>query len=171
MGVNRHKEHIVVILEDKPYRDIMNGVTSSLNVKNTVIDIKNPCGGWSKVFEEFEKNIFLLNKYPLCSILLLMDFDDKTSDGLDLFHQRMEIFREIVPKEYVNRVFLLGANHKESEALKRYFTKSNFEEVGKILIEDCPNGNSKWNNTHLECNLNEINRMQEFGIFNWVFTA
>lgn len=169
MGVNRYKEHMVVLLEDKPYREIINGIQILSNIKSNVFDIKNPCGGWDKVFESLKNNIHLLEKYEACNILLLMDFDDKTSDGLDFFNQKMEKFQNLVPTQYANRVFLLGVNHKESESLKKFFNKSNFEDIGKLLVEDCPANNSRWDNIHLQCNSAEINRMQRLGVYKWLF--
>jgi hypothetical protein len=169
MGVNRYKKHLVVFLEDNPYRSIVNGVQILPNVKYEVIDIKNPCGGWGKVFDELEKNLHLL-KNPECNILLLMDFDDKDETSLSSFKKRKRRLDEITPLEFVERVFILGVNHKESEALKKHFKTSNFEHIGQQLIKDCPAGNlANWQNTHLECNLPEIERMRENGVFNWLF--
>ncbi|CAA6801187.1 MAG: Unknown protein [uncultured Sulfurovum sp.] len=72
--------------------------------------------------------------------------------------------------KYKSRVFLLGTNHKESEDLKKIFNLSNFEAIGRLLVEDCPRGNlDNWKNKHLECNILEIDRMKEEGIFNWLF--
>ena len=48
--------------------------------------------------------------------------------------------------------------------------KSNLEEIGKLLIKDCPNSDlSLWGNTHLECNLPQIERMKKQDIFGWLF--
>ena len=167
MGVNRYNEHLVVFVEDKPYRDILNGVQM---VHDMNIDVKNPCGGWSKVFEKFEKNKNILDKFPKAIILLIMDFDDKKEDTESSFENRKNRFNELVEDKYKHRVFLLGTNHKESEDLKKIFSLSNFEDIGKLLVEDCPNGNlDNWNNKHLNCNLPEIDRMQKAGIFDWLF--
>jgi len=165
MAVNRHKTHLVVFVEDKPYRNIINGI------KNLLFDVKDPCGGWVKVFETFEKNVFLLDKYKQCNMLLLIDFDDKNEPIETNFNKRIDKFNKAVPQEYKNRVFILGTNHKESEALKKVFNLSNFEDIGKLLVEDCPNSDLKhWQNIHLKCNLPEIERMKENGIFDWLFT-
>ncbi len=165
MAVNRYNEHLVVLVEDKPYRSIMNGI------KNLLFDVKDPCGGWLKVFETFEKNVFLLDRYSKCHILLLMDFDD-TIEGIvenGYFQSRMNILNQKVPKKYKERVFLLGINYEASEDLKRKFDMP-FEGIGKLLVEDCPNSNlSHWKNIHLECNLPEIERMRRNGIFDWLF--
>ncbi len=172
MAVNRNKEHLVLFVEDKPYKDIMNGVTiKSLHTNGHCIDIKKPCGGWLKVFKELEKNLFLLQNNK-CYILLLIDFDD-TSDGCTenyYFNTRIKKLEDVVPLKYRNRVFLLGANYKESEALKIIFNLRNFEDIGKLLVEECPHGDlSHWQNIHLKCNLPEIERMKKSGVFDWLF--
>jgi len=167
MGVNRYKEHLVVFVEDKPYRDILNGVQM---VHDINIDVKNPCGGWAKVFESFEKNKNILDKFSDATILLIMDFDDKKEDTEASFEKRKSRFNELVDDKYKDRVFLLGTNYKESEDLKKIFSLSNFEDIGKVLVENCPNGSlNNWNNKHLQCNLSEIYRMQEAGVFDWLF--
>ena len=169
MAVNRYKKHLVVLLEDKPYRDLMNGIKILHSVNDSCVDTKNPCGGCIKVFEEFEKTLHLLSKYSECNILLLMDFDDEGT-SLSSFESRKIRLNELTPPVFANRVFLLGVNHKESEALKRFFVTPHFEDIGKKLVEDCPHGNlSHWKNTHLECNLPEIERMRENGVFDWLF--
>lgn len=169
MAVNRYRKHMVIFLEDKPYRELVNGAQIIGGLNNSVIDVKKPCGGWKKVFESFEKNISLLEKYPKCNILLLMDFDDKNIDSEESFKYRMSKFNEVVPEQDKNRVFLLGVNYKESESLLKVFKKSNFEDIGKILIENCPDSNENWEIEQLKCNLVEIQRMRKLKIFEWLF--
>lgn len=168
MAVNRYQNHIVIFLEDQPYREIVNGVVLSSGINSSLIDIKNPSGGWANVFKELENNLSLLKRYKDCHILLLIDFDDKALESQNKYHQRFEKLKEIVPDEFADRVFILGVNHKESESLKRYFKKSNFEDIGKILVENCPSREA-WNNAHLDCNLDEIQRMERLGIYSWLF--
>jgi len=172
VAVNRYRNHLVIFLEDDPYRSILNGIKNLLNVNDNVLDVKNPSGGWGKVFEDFENNLYLLRKYSQCFIVLLMDFDDKDKKLAGSFESRKKMFIEKVPLEYKERVFLLGVNHKESENLKQFFNNTNFENIGAKLVEDCPNNSlSNWKNTHLECNLSEIDRMHKKGIFNWLFNS
>jgi len=91
-----------------------------------------------------------------------MDFDYE-------FQSRLEKFWGLVPKKLSNRVFILGIDNKESEDLAKYF-KCNIEEVGKKLVDNCPNGDLlNWKNTHLDCNLPEIERMRKNGVFDWLF--
>jgi len=165
MGVNLYQEHLYVLLEDEEYQKIMNGVNLSLHVNNDVVKISHLSGGWGKVLEDFrdpKNSIGLLKKFQKRHALLLMDFDYE-------FNSRLEEFRQLVPDELKNRVFILGIDNKESEDLAKYF-KCNSEEVGKKLIENCPNGDLlHWQNIHLRCNLSEIERMREAGIFAWLF--
>lgn len=171
MGVNHYKKHLVVFLEDKPYRSIVNGVRILPNINYEVMDIKNPCGGWSKVFEALGNNLHLLRNTE-CNILLLMDFDDEAKESLSSFEDRKRRLNDITPPEYAERVFMLGVNHKESEALKKYFKTPKFEQIGQELVKDCPDGDlSNWRNTHLDCNLLEIERMRENGVFDWLFNS
>ena len=151
------------------YSDILNGVQLANDMN---IDVKSPCGGWTKVFENFEKNKNILDKFSDAFILLIMDFDDKKEATESSFKKRKTKFNELVEDKYKNRVFLLGTNHKESEDLKKIFHLTNFEEIGKILVKDCPNGNlDNWNNKHLKCNLSEIDRMKKEGVFDWLFPS
>jgi len=55
MAVNRYRHHMVIFLEDQPYRELVNGAQITGVLNNSVIDVKNPCGGWKKVFESFKK--------------------------------------------------------------------------------------------------------------------
>jgi len=98
-----------------------------------------------------------------------MDFDDKNIDSEESFKYRMSKFNEVVPEQDKNRVFLLGVNYKESESLLKVFKKSNFEDIGKILIENCPDSNENWEIEQLKCNLVEIQRMRKLKIFEWLF--
>ncbi len=164
MAVNRHKNHLVIYLEDRPYRGIVNGVKTLPNVNDQVIDARPPCGGWAKVFAELEDNLRLLNAKPEMHALLLMDFDND-------FEKRKKRFEDMLNQHACkNRVFLLGVDDKESEDLKAALKQSNNEAVGKILVEQCPEEtNEHWSNAHLRCNAAELNRMQQMGIFDWLF--
>jgi hypothetical protein len=171
MSVNRDRNYLLVLTEDSAYQSLLNGVKKADNINSSVLDIRKPCGGWPKVFDSFESNgMVLLNKKPKTTyILLLIDFDDKTEEGNENFSNRMKRFKDL-SKEYADHVFLLGVNHKEAEALKKFFAQSSLESIGQMLVENCPNSDlSYWKNKHLQCNLIEINRMRKCGIFDWIF--
>ena len=72
---NNYKPHIRLLLEDKPYRDIVNGVTLSTNIKHYLFDIRKPCDGWKKVFKELKNEIDFLERFKLRYLLVIIDFD------------------------------------------------------------------------------------------------
>lgn len=158
-----YNTQLKILFEDSPYRDILNGVALSLNVNENALDFYKPCKGWLKVFEQLECELKLLEKFKNRYLLMLIDFDEK-------FESRYKMFFTKVPPQYQNRVFILGVDNKESEALKGLFSINDFEKIGKKLVEDCPDSDlSNWKNKHLECNLVEIGRMKDLGVFKWLF--
>jgi hypothetical protein len=164
MAPNRYKNHLVIYLEDQPYRGIVNGAKTLLNVNDLVIDARPPCGGWTKVFAELQDNLDLLNAREQMHALLLMDFDNE-------FEKRKKQFDGLLQGQNCrDRVFLLGIDNKESEDLKKALGQSNNEEVGKLLVQSCPDETTpEWQNTHLICNTAELERMQTAGVFKWLF--
>ena len=82
---NNYKHHLRVILEDEPYRDILNGVSLSLNVKGELLDIRNPCNGSAKVFKELENEIKILEKLKSRYLLLVIDFDYEFESRYEMF--------------------------------------------------------------------------------------
>ena len=167
MAVNRNKAHLVVLLEDQPYRAIVNGAKQMLNVNEQVLDVKEPSGGWLKAFNELESyHDFIANNIYM-HVLLLIDFDHQFTSRKQKF---VESFKDC---PYEQRVFLLGIDQKQSEDLKRYMGRAHYEAIGKALVEHCPDHTAitAWRNTHLECNLPEIERMRSVGVFSWLFNS
>ena len=164
MAINKHREHLVVYLEDSPYKDLMNGVRTMPQVDANKIESKQPLGGWPKIFFSLEENLKLLERFPKMHVLLLMDFDHQFDDRMNKFKQIL------VDTLFESRVFLLGIDNKEFENLKQTLKHSNGEQIGQELIKGCPDQVSKvWHNKHLACNLTEIKRMKEIGLFEWLF--
>lgn len=164
MAVNRHRNHLTIYLEDRPYRELVNGAKNLMHINEQVIDDKNPCGGWTKVFAQLEENLNLLNAKIYMHALLLMDFDNQ-------FAARKEKFEEILIEQPCrDRVFLLGIDNKESESLKRTLGITNNEKISEILLEKCPDEIVEiWQNEHLRCNTEEIERMRNQSVFEWLF--
>ena len=164
MAVNRYKDHLVVFLEDRPYREIMNGVKNCLKINANVLDVKPPVGGWTKVFETLEENKRLLEANQHMHVLLLMDFDNDHAGRKQKLDGLMEGFacRE--------RVFMLGIDGSESEDLKKALAKTNYEAIAGLLLVECPdNINPEWQSKHLRCNYAELKRMRDKQIFAWLF--
>jgi hypothetical protein len=163
MAINRYQAHLVVISEDEPYKNLINGVKNLPQVKQEQIHSKPVSGGWVKVFQALEDNHNLLVNNKNMYLLLLMDFDDDLASRMQLFQEK------IAQASYAERVFLLGVDNKEFEDLKRTLGLSNAEAIGRALVKDCPGQLSPhWQNQHLSCNLQEIQRLQNAGVFTWL---
>jgi len=166
MAVNRYDVHLTVLLEDRPYRDILNGVKMAQHVNPGRIDVREPSGGWKTVLDEFEDTIVpLMNRFPNKYVLLLIDFDNQ-------YPLRKNSFDKVVGQsDLADRVFLLGIDNSESEDLKRYTGHKNYEQIGASLVSNCPeqSGATLWNTEHLSANLSELERMRRAGIMDWLF--
>jgi len=166
MAVNRHQAHLVVYLEDRPYREIMNGLKNLPKINAKVLDIKQPAGGWVKVFDTLAENLRLLDTYQKSHVLLLMDFDGECEG------RKQRLHHIITGHACADRVFMLGIDNRESEDLKRTLKQSNNEAIAAMLLEDCPKADgSVWQNTHLQCNAGELRRMRERGVMDWLFLS
>lgn len=164
MAVNKHKPHLILFLEDKPYRDLVNGAKILLHVDDSLLQVKNPCGGYKKVFDELKEHLNFIDGNYNAHALLLIDFDNQ-------HNKRLNTFKEMLTdKSCKDRVFLLGIDAKESEDLKKYLNITNYEEIASILLEKCPDESTEvWQSEHLKCNVSEIERMKKNGVFEWLF--
>lgn len=165
MVVNRYQNHLVVYLEDRPYREMINGAKSLPQFNHQAIDVKTPCGGWKKVFDELEDNLPFIDGNKHMHVLLLMDFDN------DFPSRRDRLEKLCQGHAGAERIFMLGIDQKESEDLKRTLKQSNHEAIGKILLQDCPCEcfPHVWRNQHLDINQAEIERMRSAGVLQWIF--
>ncbi|MCH4247892.1 MAG: hypothetical protein LKF82_08645 [Acinetobacter populi] len=166
MAIDKYKNCLIIFLEDKPYREIINGIKLSPNVDESVIHDKNPSGGWKKTFNELESNLKLLNSRETMFALLLIDFDHQ-------FQQRKDKFDILLLEQPCkDRVFILGIDAKQSEDLKHTLHITNNEKIGRMLVENCPDKMAEaWENKHLLCNNTEISRMRNIGVFDWLFLS
>jgi len=167
MAVNRYDYHITVLLEDRPYRDIMNGVKLAPQVNPIRIDVRQPAGGWKNVLDQFENDVLpLMVGFPKKHVLLLIDFDNQ-------YDSRKKRFDDIVTQSPIaNRAFLLGIDNSESEDLKRHTGHRNYEQIGSLLVRDCPEQTAPdlWQTAHLSCNIPELQRMRVAGVTDWLFS-
>lgn len=166
MAVNRYGYHITVVLEDRPYRDIMNGIKLAAHVDPTRIDVRQPAGGWKNALDQFENDVVpLMEEFPKKHVLLLIDFDNH-------YQSRRRHFDDIVVHSPIaDRAFLLGIDNSESEDLKRHTGHKNYEQIGSLLVRDCPDRTESdlWQTAHLSCNIPELQRMRVAGVTEWLF--
>ncbi len=149
--MNREKEHILVLPEDRANEEIANGFIQVPSVNDTSIKIERPAGGWQKVLKSFEEeHIAVMRQYPKTKVVLLIDFDQK--------EERLAYVKQHIPTDLKDKVFVLGVL-SEPERL-RSDIKKNFEEIGETLANDCPDDtNELWGHELLKHNKTELARM------------
>ena len=129
MSVNVYKPHVLVVPEDDADRDIANGFLLDPSLKPRNIQVLPHVGGWVKVLGSFlEDHVAGLRRYPSRYLVLLIDFDDHIDE-------RTAKFKESIPHDLVDRVFLLGTS-SEPEPLRKQCGDS-LENIGKALAAEC----------------------------------
>lgn len=152
MSWNKYKPQVCVLAEDDANRQILQGFRLELSLKPRAIHEEPVAGGWPAIRDSFEKEYNrLLRQYPLCLMVLLVDFDDQGA-------RRFEDVLSGVDATLRDRVFVLGVK-SEPERLKTALGMS-FEQIGKTLAKECSEGTSTtWESELLAHNHGELNRM------------
>lgn len=149
---NKYKKQVWVLPEDDANRQIALGFTLEASIKERSIHVLPVAGGWAAIRDGFshQYNNDLL-RYSLCSMVLLVDFDDKGT-------RRLEEILSGVDPALKDRVFVLGA-HDEPERLKTAL-RMTYEEIGKALAKECSDGTrTTWEHKLLVHNRGELERM------------
>ncbi|HAG81331.1 MAG TPA: hypothetical protein DCL61_09180 [Cyanobacteria bacterium UBA12227] len=149
--MNREKEHILVLPEDRANEEIANGFIQIPNVNSRTIKIERPAGGWKKVLKKFEEeHIAVMRQYTKSRVVLLIDFDQRDD--------RLSYVNSQIPDDLKERVFVLGV-FSNPESLRNDVGK-NFEGIGEALANNCSdNTNDLWEHELLKHNKIELNRM------------
>lgn len=151
MSVNVYIPHVLVLPEDDANRQIANGFLLDPSIQLRNIKVLLPAGGRDKVFESCEDHIANLRKFSDRHLVLLIDCDGHVE-------KRQQKFRDCVPEDVRDRVFLLGTQ-SEPEPLKKQCGDS-FEKIGKKLAEECYRDETElWGHTLLAHNTAERNRL------------
>ena len=152
MSVNKFKPHVYVIPEDDADRQIALGFELHDQVKQRQIQILPCAHGWEDVLDIFEAEyIPLLRKHKDGHVIMLIDFDGQ-------YDSRIEKFRQAIPEDLKDRVFVVGVQ-KTPEHLKKELGKS-FEDIGLSLADDChKNTETVWGHDHLKHNNPDRQRM------------
>lgn len=152
MSVNKYQPHLFILPEDDANKDIALGFLEHQGIQHRQVQIRTPAGGWKKVLEKFRSDYLDgMRTCPHRMMVLLIDLDN---DDKRLEHIR----EEEIPKEYLDRVFVLGVQ-PQPEKLKTKERKS-LANIGCILAEGCPNSrNDLWSDELLRHNEAELNRM------------
>jgi len=155
MSPNKYEQHLLILPEDDPNRQIANGFLLNPALNERTIQVLPVAGGWIRVINEFKSvHVREMQRFSKRSILLIVDFDNQVEERL------LQIQREI-PKPLVNRVFILGAL-SEPENLRSNLRRS-YEDIGKALSQDCAdNTRTMWEHDLIRHNKNELDRMISF---------
>lgn len=161
MAVNKYTDHVLIFPEDDANRQLANGFVIRPEINQSAVDIRSVSGGWGKAFDSLQANLRSLRDYPARRIVLLIDFDGN-------YEERLEKFRELVPTDLVDRVFLVGVL-TEPEPLRADLGCS-LEVLGGRLARDCEDHTqSDWNHELLAHNQAELQRMRDSGIRSIVY--
>ena len=149
--MNREKEHILVLPEDRANEEIANGFIQISNVNSRTIKIERPAGGWTKVLKKFkEEHIAVMRQYTKSRVVLLIDFDQR--------EDRLSYVNSQIPDDLKERVFVLGV-FSNPEILRNDVGK-NFEGIGEALANNCSdNTNDLWEHELLKHNKIELDRL------------
>ena len=124
---NKYKWHIIVIPEDDATRHIGNGLINAFPQIENCIKVLPVTRGWTRAVKCVETLDLQQNKFR--RVLLIIDFD-KNKERLDIIREKKEF------SEFKDRIFIIGC-FNEAEDLKKLVGKSNLEQVGKELGENC----------------------------------
>ncbi|MDX2037277.1 MAG: hypothetical protein SFX72_11555 [Isosphaeraceae bacterium] len=152
--MNNYIEHVLVIPEDEADEQVANGFVLNDRVDDRRVQVMPVARGWSNVLKTFEDEyISYLRKYPLGQVVMLIDFDGQ-------HEARMNRFREAIPDDLKDRVFVVGSS-ENPEMLKAALKVPRLEDIGRRLAEDCAVGpGGLWDHEQLKHNAEERKRLE-----------
>jgi hypothetical protein len=150
--MNREKEHVLFLPEDRANEQLLNGFLRALP-RSRPAKVLNTAGGWLEAARKVERLYSAsMRRYPRGFLVLVIDFDGNAD-------RREEVLQQL-PGDLRDRVFVIGVL-KEPEDLKRRLNTTKYEVIGKRLAEGCPETfPSLWNEALLVHNTTEIERMR-----------
>lgn len=169
MSANKFKDHLIIIPEDDANRQIATGFQDAPAIgdaQSGQIQIAPEVGGWEKVSTVLLKShISGLCKYPKRSVLLLIDFDveecNEEKKRIKIKKRRAKVIKDI-PKDLLDRVFVLGVLDEPENLVKAKNSPNSFEDIGKALAQDCFDGTDHtWKHELLKHNKDELARLEK----------
>ncbi|MBY0231881.1 MAG: hypothetical protein K2W96_21575 [Gemmataceae bacterium] len=148
---NKYAPHVVLIPEDHANEQLANGFALHHGVRDRLIEIRNPAGGWGHVLDVFTKEIIpYLKSCRSAHAVLLVDFDESDERGA--------ICEGRIPAELKDRVFVIGSWATPEDA-KRDF-KMGLEAIGQALAEECSREKEGlWASRHFGHNAEVLERL------------
>lgn len=80
MSVNRYRAHVLLLPEDDANRQMANGFLLAMpGPSRAQVRILPVAGGWQSAVEEFlSKHAPYMDRFPLCAMVLAIDFDGQS---------------------------------------------------------------------------------------------
>ncbi len=153
MSVNKKREHVFVLPEDRANEQLANGFWQGVDVtKQRQLYVLGVAGGWRNVLNLFKTDhVVEMDRNSHRFMVLIIDFDDREN--------RLEVAKETIPEHLADRVFILGTRSRP-EALKSARLGS-YETIGLALAKDCREGtDTTWNHELLRHNTRELDRLR-----------
>lgn len=152
MSVNRHRPHLLVLPEDDANRVLANGFLLAPTLKQRLVQVLPPAGGWPKVLDAFlTLHVANLKRFTGFHLVLLIDFDDQILE-------RTQHFTERFPAEVADRVYLVGTRCEP----EKHLLKSRFEAFGQALGTACARADfSPWDCEFLAHNSAAVRRLAD----------
>lgn len=152
MSVNDYQPHVLVLPEDDANRQVVNGFLLDPSLNQRAIQALPIAGGWPKVHADLSASqVALLRRYPKRHLVLLIDFDGEVAE-------RTQRFKEAIPEDVQDRVYLLGTLD-EPEPLRKACGVS-LEKVGEQLAQACALDEvGLWGHEMLQHNQPEVQRL------------
>lgn len=148
--MNKYKEHLIIIPEDRANEEIANGFVTRPNIAGECVKILNVANGWAKAVGNINKKLKYLKKYPDAIMVLLIDFDNHKSRGKEI--------KNNIPSEFENRIFVLGVLSEPEKLCAA--TGYHEEKIGGLIAEDCPGGQGElWDHDLLRHNQPKLTRL------------
>lgn len=158
MSVNRYKKYLIVLFEDRAYKDLFLGFNFS---RKQQIRQEPILQGFDDVYFRLtnHKSLILqeLKKYQTAYVLACIDADlDSQSESK--IHQ----LKNAILDEYKERVFIIGSK-KEAEHIKQAIIgQGPWATVSEKLENSCKNDQCElWQNEMLQHNLEELQRLKQ----------
>lgn len=154
MSVNKYREHVFVIPEDRANEQVANGFILQDQIDLRRIQVLPCADGWPGVREKLvAEYVEYLRSNEKGHVVLIVDFDGQ-------YPTRREAFCEVTPDDVADRVFVIGVRDNP-EATRQIFGRS-FEEIGLSLAADCSTGaNEVWGHEHFLHNEPDLIRLKQ----------
>lgn len=152
MNINAYQPHLMVLPEDDANRQIVNGFLLDPSLNERAIQVLPIAGGWAKVRDDLAAvQVAQLRRYAKRHLVLLIDFDGHFAD-------RMHNFKEFIPEDVRDRIYLLGTQD-EPEPLRKACGVS-LEKIGIQLANACADHEQGlWAHEMLQHNQAELDRL------------